>query len=135
MAIGMKNLEGDGINEINITPFVDIVLVLLIVFMISTPAMVYRGLQVSLPQAAKSEDVSHVTLNLTVMNNGQIYLDKSPLGKNGLVTAVQKLRNANVPIDALVSADTNVAHGVVMGLAGELQNLGITRVAFAVKGK
>lgn len=133
MAMGMKSAEGDGINEINITPFVDIMLVLLIVFMVSTPAMVYRGMQVSLPQAAKSEDVSHVTLNLTVAAGGQVYLDKAPLAKGGLAAAVQKLRDAKVPVDALVAADTNVTHGAVMQLAGDLQALGIERVAFAVK--
>jgi biopolymer transport protein ExbD len=132
MAMGM-NREGEGIHEINITPFVDIMLVLLIIFMVSTPAMVYRGLPVALPQTRKSVDLSHVTLNLTVLAGGDVYLDRMKLAKGDLANAVEKLRTAKVPVDALISADENATHGAVMAVAGELQAMGIAQVGFAVK--
>jgi biopolymer transport protein ExbD len=133
MALQTFRSEGDGINEINITPFVDIVLVLLIIFMISTPAMVYRGLTVALPEATRTEDYSHVTLNLALDASGRLYLDGHPMSEEQFARVIQKVREAKMPLDALISADAFTPHGKVVELADHLRSLGISHVGFAVK--
>ena len=125
--------DNDGINEINITPFVDIVLVLLIIFMISTPAMVYRGLKVSLPKAATSEDMSHVTMNISITKDGNIHLDSRKETIEDLKKAFQRLKETQVASDALISADNEVPHGKVMEVADFLRSVGVAQVGFATR--
>ena len=123
--------DNDGINEINITPFVDIVLVLLIIFMISTPAMVYRGLKVALPKAYTGEDLSHVTMNVSITKDGSVYLDKRKVTFDDLKKAFATLKNSQVASDALLSADSEVPHGKVMEVADLLRANGVAQVGFA----
>ncbi len=134
MAIHMGNSsESEGIHEINITPFVDIVLVLLIIFMISTPALVYRGLRVTLPKAVSSKDIARVNLNITLSREGQIYLDKSQVTLDQLKDVYKKLQTSKVTSDAIISADKDVPHGKVMEVADVLKSMGIEHVGFATQ--
>lgn len=135
MAMNTNSDSSDGMNEINITPFVDIVLVLLIIFMISTPAMVYRGMKVSLPSTQNGEDMSHVTLTLTLAKPGELYLDSRKIEVSELKAIVDKLKASNASADAVVSADADVSHGRVMEIADELRKQGIEQVGFATKPK
>lgn len=135
MAMHMgDNDSSQGINEINITPFVDIVLVLLIIFMISTPAMVYRGMRVNLPKAVNSEDQSHVTLSLMLTAEGKLFIDKREITTADLKVILAKLKEAKTAGDALISADAAVAHGKVMEIADLLKSEGIEQVGFATGG-
>lgn len=123
--------DNDGINEINITPFVDIVLVLLIIFMISTPAMIYRGMKVQLPKAATGEDLSHVTLNISVTKDGSIFLDSRKITLDDLKRAFAKMKEQQAQSDALISADSEVPHGKVMEISDFLRSQGVAQVGFA----
>ncbi len=131
MAINMGNQDDTGINEINITPFVDIVLVLLIIFMISTPAMVYRGMRVNLPKAMNSEDLSHVTLTLMLSADGKLWIDKREITLQDLKGICDKLKENKTEGDALISADSAVTHGKVMEVADFLKTQGIQQIGFA----
>lgn len=131
MAMRVGDNDDQGINEINITPFVDIVLVLLIIFMISTPAMVYRGMRVSLPKAVNSEDQSHVTLNVLIQADGKLFIDKREITLADLKGICAKLKESKTGGDALISADAAVTHGKVMEVADLLKSEGIDQVGFA----
>lgn len=126
--------ESDGINEINITPFVDIVLVLLIIFMISTPAMVMRGQRVNLPKVANSEDMSHVTLKVGITKEGTLLLDNRPVALDDVKRAFKKVSENQAAGDAILSADAAVSHGKVMEVADALRSMGVTQVGFATLG-
>lgn len=131
----MASQDGEGLNEINITPFVDIVLVLLIIFMISTPALVHRGMKVALPKAVIAEDMSHVTLKLMLMADGKLLLDARPITLADLDTAVKKLNAANVPVDAIVAADGDVTHRKVIEISDLLRGYGVADIGFGVEPK
>jgi len=131
MAINLGDQDNSGINEINITPFVDIVLVLLIIFMISTPAMVYRGMRVNLPKAMNSEDLSHVTLTLMLSADGKLWIDKREITMTDLKGICDKLKESKTDGDALISADQAVTHGKVMEVADFLKTQGIHQIGFA----
>lgn len=126
--------EQEAINEINITPFVDIVLVLLIIFMISTPAMIMRGARVNLPKVVNSEDMSHVTFKLMILADGTLWLDNRQVTVGAVEQAFKKLVENEVAGDAVISADASVTHGKVMEIADKLRSMGITQVGFATLG-
>ncbi len=134
MAMKLGDNDSTGINEINITPFVDIVLVLLIIFMISTPAMVYRGMRVNLPKAVNSVDLSHVTLTVMLTAEGKLYIDKKEITLQDLKGICDKLKENKTEGDALLSADAAVSHGKVMEVADFLKTQGIHQVGFATSG-
>ena len=126
--------EQESINEINITPFVDIVLVLLIIFMISTPAMVMRGARVNLPKVVNSEDMSHVTFKLMIQKDGALFLDNRPVSVADVEKAFKKIVDNEIAGDAVISADAAVTHGKVMEIADKLRSMGITQIGFATLG-
>lgn len=130
MAGKLGDQDQSGINEINITPFVDIVLVLLIIFMISTPAMVYRGMRVNLPKAVNSEDLSHVTLTVMLTADGKLWIDKREISLDDLKNICTKLKQTKTEGDALISADAAVPHGKVMEVADLLKTEGIEQIGF-----
>lgn len=134
MAAKITGSEQESINEINITPFVDIVLVLLIIFMISTPAMVMRGARVNLPKVVNSEDMSHVTFKLMIMADGTLWLDNRQVNMATVEQAFKKLTENEIGGDAVISADAAVTHGKVMEIADKLRSLGITQIGFAAIG-
>lgn len=134
MAAKISGSEQESINEINITPFVDIVLVLLIIFMISTPAMVMRGARVNLPKVVNSEDMSHVTFKLMIMADGTLWLDNRQVNMATVEQAFKKLTENEIGGDAVISADAAVTHGKVMEIADKLRSLGITQIGFAAIG-
>lgn len=132
---GRIHSETDGINEINITPFVDVMLVLLILFMISTPALVFRGLRVALPKTKTGEDLSHVTLRIYVKKTGEIYLDSRQVSPEELKNAAATVKKAGSSMDALIFADREVSHGRVMEVSDTLRELGALEVGFGANKK
>lgn len=130
MAMKYKATE-EGINEINITPFVDIVLVLLIIFMISTPAMIYQGIVLSLPTAVNSTDISHMTLKLSISKVGKLYIGSKQITMSGLKDALALIAREKPVADAVISADKEVPHGTVMELSDLLKTYGIRQIGFA----
>lgn len=131
MAIKNLDSQSDGIHDINITPFVDIVLVLLIVFMVSTPAMIYQGIRVALPKATTAEDISHVTLRFTLAKDGALYLDQKRITTKEVQNILSSLEARKVNVDALIAADKETAHGNVIELGDMLRAHGVGAVGLA----
>ncbi len=131
MAINTNNSQ--GINEINITPFVDIVLVLLIVFMISTPALVSKGMKVKLPEVKSGQLLSHVTLKIMITRDEKYFIDRQQVALDGISGIVTTLRKKDPSGDAIISADAEVSHGIVMGVADRLKAAGISNIGFAAQ--
>jgi biopolymer transport protein ExbD len=130
MAANLSRAESEGINEINITPFVDIVLVLLIVFMISTPAMMYRGMKVQLPAAVNAQDMGRVTLKVAVLTDGTTQLDGHTVTREQLRAAALKIRENKMRGDALIQADKMATHGSVMEVFDLLKAEGLDPIGF-----
>jgi biopolymer transport protein ExbD len=136
MAGKMSRAGGDeGITDINITPFVDIALVLLIIFMISTPALVYKGMRVSLPKVDKAEDITHVTLRISMDDAGKLTLDNRPVTVEELKRIYEGLRENRAAVDAIIAADRKVMHGEVLSIVDALRSIGVEQVGFGVLPK
>jgi len=119
------------ISAINITPFVDIILVVLIIFMVTATAIVEKSILVKLPQAATGDaNPDTVSLGLTLLQNGDLLLDGEKVSPESLRAAVKKAVAGDGDVVALIAADELVAHGRVVWLMDLVKSEGVT--AFAI---
>jgi len=120
--------------EINITPFTDVVLVLLIIFMIATPFIYQSSINVQLPQASKSEETSRDII-ITINAQGEVFLEDAKLDLNTLkykLTArVRSKPNASV----IINGDKNVRYDSVMQVMDVLTRSGVKNPGLGIELK
>ena len=121
------------VADINVTPFVDVMLVLLIIFMVTTPMMT-EGLDVDLPQTKQVEslptEADHMVL--TLRQDGLIYLDEYKVELEeleGYLTTLVKEKNKGL----FLQADTNVPYGVVVDIMGRIKAAGIEKLGVVAR--
>jgi len=122
------NNKNSFVSEINVTPFVDVMLVLLIIFMVATP-MMSEGLEVDLPQTSQVEvlptEIEH--LILTVRKDGVIYLDEYKVEKDELEGYLKRLvKDKNKGL--FLQADKEVPYGIVVEIMGQIKAAGIEKL-------
>jgi biopolymer transport protein TolR len=121
--------------EINVTPMVDVMLVLLIIFMVSAPLLTV-GVPIDLPQTqAKSLEQDQKPLTLTVTTKGQVFLQESEVKVEELVPKLQAITQARGGMDEriYVRGDKKVDYGTVMRVMGRLSQAGFRRVALVTE--
>ena len=114
-------------SEINIIPLVDVVLVLLIVFMITAP-LLYRGMDIKLPQAATNSIKPDERKVLTVEKNQRVYLDKEEVGLARLEERLRVLREASPDVSLYLRADRDVPYGAVVHVMDLIKRAGIVKL-------
>jgi biopolymer transport protein TolR len=121
--------------EINVTPLVDVMLVLLIIFMVTAPLLV-AGVPVKLPQSrAKALDQDSKPVTLSIDGKGQVFLDEAPVTDADLPQRFAELRQQLDPETQLfLRADTTLEYGRVMRVMGELNRAGLNKVALVTTG-
>jgi len=121
--------------EINVTPMVDVMLVLLIIFMVSAPLLTV-GVPIDLPQTkAKSLDQDKEPLTVSVKNTGEVYLQNSEIKIDELVPKLQAITQTRGGADEriYVRGDKKVDYGTVMRVMGRLSQAGFRRVALVTE--
>ena len=131
MAIEERDDE-DAITGINVTPLVDITLVLLIIFMVTTSYIVKAAIEVDLPKAATGHQTQPTTLAITLTRQGDLYLNERPTSEQALATHVRTELDRNPNLQALISADTELPYGRVIWLIDLIKQLGVRRYALNV---
>ncbi|HEY4141938.1 MAG TPA: protein TolR [Pseudolabrys sp.] len=122
-------------SEINVTPMVDVMLVLLIIFMVSAPLLTV-GVPIDLPQSqAKSLDNDKEPLTVSVNEKGQIFLQNAEIKTDDLVPKLQAIAQARGGNDAriFVRGDKKVDYGTMMQVMGRLSGAGFTKVALVTE--
>ena len=123
-----SSADDDFVADINVTPFVDVMLVLLIIFMVTAPMMT-EGLDVALPKVETSEvlptDDDHIIL--TIKSNGALYLDEYETGMADL-PEVLATRVKNAGRQLFVRADKDVPYGTVMHVMDRVRGAGVSDV-------
>ena len=122
-------------SEINVTPMVDVMLVLLIIFMVSAPLLTV-GVPIDLPQTqAKSLEQDREPLTVSVNTKGQVYLQNSEIKVEELVPKLQAITQARGGFDEriYVRGDRKVDYGTVMRVMGRLSQAGFRRVALVTE--
>lgn len=122
--------EGDeAITDINVTPFVDVVLVLLIVFMVTAKLIVARGVEIDKPKAASGGEVQS-TLRVSVKAGGELFVNGDRFDTDA--TAVARIKELAATSDkpkAIIAGDRNGAYGGVMRAIDLVQQAGVTAIA------
>lgn len=125
---GPRGRRGRPMSEINVTPFVDVMLVLLIVFMVTAPLLTV-GVPVDLPQTrAKQLGEDREPLAVTIDNGGKIFLQNTPIAADDLVPKLMAISNNGYNQRIFVRGDKAVDYGKVMQVMGLLNSAGFTRI-------
>jgi biopolymer transport protein TolR len=120
-------------SEINVTPLVDVMLVLLIIFMISAPLLTV-GVPIDLPQSeAKALNEEREPLTISVNNKGEIFLQDTPVQLDEIVPRLIAITKAGYEERIYVRGDRNVNYGQVMKVMGTLSGAGFRRVALVTE--
>ena len=132
----MAALSNAGSDEeivgINVTPLVDVVLVLLVVLMVTAGYIASRAIPVDLPKAATGETVPQ-TLALSIDQKGGLYLDGRPMSEPELHAGVAARKRARPDVRAVIAADGRVAHQRVIRLIDLLRQENVTEFALDVR--
>ena len=124
--------DDDVIADINITPFVDIILVVLIIFMVTATTIVQSSIKVNLPDAATGEATESTSLGLTLLGDGGLLLDGEPITPEALGQVLESAKADNDEVVCLIAADKTVAHGRVIWLMDLVKSKGIARFALNI---
>jgi biopolymer transport protein ExbD len=130
---GQIEQDDESINGINVTPLVDITLVLLIIFMVTASYIVKETIEVELPRAAHGGETVQKTFALLVTKEGRTYLNGAPVDDAGLVAAVAQARQKGEDVQAIVGADRNATHGMVTHLLDVLKGAGVIKFAIQIE--
>jgi len=122
--------QRQALSEINVTPFVDVMLVLLVIFMVTAP-LLQQGVDVSLPQTKGQRLSPPERLVITIKKDGRIYIDRSPVSLDSLKSMLSTKKGR----DIFLRADKDVPYGVVVEVMGELRDAGIEKLGMVTEPK
>ncbi len=124
------------IAEINVTPMVDVMLVLLIIFMVAAP-MLTSGVNVDLPnsKAKAIQEQNSKPIEITITNDGRTYLADTEIKKAALVSILKPMMEGDEERRIYIRGDKNIEYGKVMEVLGLLNNAGFRKVALISKPK
>ena len=133
MSGALNNNDDDFIAGINVTPLVDVVLVLLIIFLITAPVLYQTSIKVHLAQAATGESTSETALSLSLTKSGELSWNSEPINWQVLERKLRALGDQVSEKTALISADRDTPHGNVVQLIDTLRKAGLTHLALTVE--
>ena len=134
MASSSSNDEGDEgiISSINVTPLVDVTLVLLIVFMVTAKIIVSQGMPMDLPKAASGEEVQNV-FSVELTADGTARVDSTPVTSDEAIAELaRQAKTRNKDMRVVIRADKKVEHGRVIRVLDILKQAGLSKFAFGV---
>ena len=121
------------VSDINVTPMVDVMLVLLIIFMVTAPMMT-QGLNVDLPETtSKSLRQEEKPLILTINKDGEISINNVPLVRKLMIQELEKNYRANKDQPLFLRADKNVPYGIVVGVMADIKAVGFDKIGMITK--
>ena len=137
MGAGVKRSVGGRrhrpMGEINVTPFVDVMLVLLIVFMVTAPLLTV-GVEVDLPKTQAGQiNADAAPLVVSIKDDGTLYLQETEMPPDQLIPRLRAISNANPDVRIFVRGDAAVTYGDVLGVMGRIQAAGFERVALVAR--
>jgi biopolymer transport protein ExbD len=132
MAGGLGDDEEGMISGINVTPLVDVTLVLLIIFMVTARIINAQGMPMDLPKAASGEEIQTI-FSVELLVDGSARVDQKPISDDEAIGGLAKKAHAKNPeLRAVIRADRKVEHGRVIHVLDLLKRAGVSKIAFAV---
>lgn len=120
------------VSDINVTPFVDVVLVLLVIFMITAPTLLKDVINVKLPKAVSSDSKSATSLGVAVTKQGQFLVNGELVSQEVLAQRASLAVRAQPETQAIISADEDARHADVVRAIDTLKNAGLERFAIQI---
>ncbi len=130
---GKPTENEEMITDINVTPLVDITLVLLIIFMVTATYIVTPSIKVELPKAANSEESNPSTIAIVITKDDKTFLNGEEVSSQILVDKIKKALELNPDVQAIISADRYVYHGKVVNIIDTVKGAGITKFAISIE--
>ncbi len=130
---GAAGKKGQVMSAMNVTPFVDIVLVLLVVLMVSSVKIVQAAIEVDLPTASSAGKSVSTTLNIVIKKDNTLLVDGGPLSESALARLVQEQRKTDPKLQAVIAADKTVAYQRVVAVIDLVKRNGISRFALNIE--
>lgn len=128
MAISTSQ-DDDVVSDINITPLVDVMLVLLIVFIVTAPLLT-NSVKVNLPKAAPTQSTDqNKALVISVKPDGTIFLDKNPVKLENFEQEITQRKNTNSKLALNLNADETVPYGTVAKLLASIERVGVEKLS------
>lgn len=124
--------DDDGIVGINVTPLVDIMLVLLIIFMVTATYIVKPSIEVELPSAASGGESVDTTISLVIGKKGRLFLDGKQVDEAAIAEICREKSKENPEIQAIIAADTKAMHGSVVRIIDIIRLNGVTKFAINI---
>ena len=128
---GLENQE--SITSINVTPFVDVVLVLLVIFMVTAPTLMKDVVGLELPKSTTAEGKAPTSIGIAVNQEGQILINGELATDEAIQEQIRQLVQENPETQVIVSADTKAQHGAVVRAIDLVKSAGATRFAFQIQ--
>lgn len=132
MAASLGSDNDEPIAEINIVPFVDIILVILIIFMVTTPIIMKPSINVNLPKAESGDDTTPSKLGITITRDGSVLLNGEPSDVDAIKAYSAEVIVNKPDIQAIISADKDVSHGQVVGVIDAVKGGGVKKFAITI---
>jgi biopolymer transport protein ExbD len=130
-----KSKKNGLISGINITPFTDVVLVLLVIFMIATPLLIQAGIKVNLPKASNAEAQSERNIVITIDSSGGVRLDKGVIPLPDLKTRLTALVAEKPDAPVIIMGDQAVRYDLVIAVLDAARGSGVKRLSLGVELK
>ncbi len=128
----MADRKNRLMSEINMVPFVDIVLVLLIIFMISAPLM-YRGIDVDLPRSSVNTIKQEQRIMLIVDRFSNIYIDDRKVPMQGIESAIRQKSSEAADVTVYLKADRSVPYGTIVSVMDKVKGMGIDKLGMVTE--
>ena len=120
-------------SGINITPFVDVVLVLLVIFMVTAPMLLKEVMELRLPKTATSDGQVTQTFGVAINREGNILLNGSVLEDSAFMAKIKESLIANSDLQAIIAADKEVPYGRVVKIIDMMKSAGLNRFAVQIE--
>jgi len=132
MAGGAQDTD-EGITGINVTPLVDVTLVLLIIFMVTTKIVMNQTVPLDLPKAAKGTSDLQVIFSIILSADGRTFVDSKQVANDDAILPIARDKETEHPdLRAVIKADAAVTHGRVIHVLDLLKQANVNKIAFGV---
>lgn len=133
MAMGGSNNHRAVMAEINVTPLVDVMLVLLVIFMVTAP-MMQQGVQVNLPKAdTKAMTPAEEAVVVSIDKNGKLFIDKEEIPAGDLRKRISAMFVTRAKKEVFLKADSGVSYGEVIRVMADIKGAGIERLGMVTE--
>ncbi len=129
-----KTDQSDEIADINIVPLVDIILVVLIIFMVTAPALSKPSVKVNLPEASSGDQSPSTPFTVAITNEGDVSVNGESVDEEKLKQMAALEAEKNPELQALIGADRDVPHGTVIKVLDWIKSAGIKKFSLTTDG-